>query len=237
VIGALESSESVGSGVLCGPTEDIYRENPEFQQILEQSSFDWIEPRTGPSASALAAIEHLNSFPTLLTAGDHALLTAGLIDDFCTRAVEMDVDVAVGLAPYSIVRAAFPESKRTVLKFSNGEYCGTNLFAILNREGMAGPAFWSRLEADRKRPWRMARKGGLGVLLKYLFGRLSLEDALGSLSQAMGCRLGYVLINSPRAAVDVDTVADRDLAVKILAGDLPTDLSQASCPGGPQGGD
>jgi molybdopterin-guanine dinucleotide biosynthesis protein A len=220
VIEALESSESVDSGVLCGPAEEVYRENLEFRQILQGTAFGWMQPKTGPSASALAAIEQLNRFPTLLTAGDHALLSAGLIDDFCSRALELDVDVVVGLTPYSLVRTAFPESKRTVLKFSNGEYCGTNLFAILNREGMAGPAFWSRLEADRKRPWRMARKGGLVVFLKYLFGRLSLEGALGSLSQAMGCRLGYVLINSPRAAVDVDSVADRDLAVKILRADL-----------------
>ena len=59
------------------------------------------------------------------------------------------------------------------------------------------------------------------MLLKYIFRRLSLESALETLSQAMGCRLGYVLINSPRAAVDVDSVADRDLAVKILLGKLP----------------
>jgi molybdopterin-guanine dinucleotide biosynthesis protein A len=228
VIEALEASESLGSGVLCGPTEDIYLENPEFRQILQGTAFSWMQPKTGPSASALAAIKQLNRFPTLLTAGDHALLTAGLVDDFCARALELDVDVVVGLTPYSMVRAAFPESKRTVLKFSNGEFCGTNLFAVLNREGMAGPAFWSHLEADRKRPWRMARKGGLGVLLKYLFGRLSLESALGSLSQAMGCRLGYVLIDSPRAAVDVDSVADRDLAVKILAGEAKINRGRAT---------
>jgi molybdopterin-guanine dinucleotide biosynthesis protein A len=221
VIESLELSESVDTGLLCGPEEKVYQENPEFKRILDHSSFNWMAPQTGPSASALAGIERLNRFPTLLTAGDHALLSAGLVDDFCARAVELDVDVAIGLVPYSIVRAAFPETKRTVLKFSNGEYCGSNLFAILNRHGAAGPAFWSHLEADRKRPWRMVRKGGLGMLLKYLFGRLSLESALESLSRAMGCRLGYVLINSPRAAVDVDSVADRDLAVKILLGDLP----------------
>ena len=220
VIEAIESSESVDSGILCGPAAEVYRENPEFQQILKDSSFSWMQPKTGPSASALAAIQQLNSFPTLLTAGDHALLSAGLVDNFCAGALELEVDVAVGLVPYSTVRTAFPETKRTVLKFSNGEYCGTNLFAILNRKGMAGPAFWSRLEADRKRPWRMARKGGFGMLLKYIFRRLSLENALDTLSRAMGCRLGYVLINSPRAAVDVDSVADRDLAVKILRGDL-----------------
>jgi len=220
VIKALESSESVAAGVLCGPAENVYRENPEFQQILQGSSFHWMAPETGPSASALAGIERLNRFPTLLTAGDHALLTAGLVDDFCTRARELEVDIVIGFTPYSIVRAAFPESKRTVLKFSDGQLCGTNLFAVLGPEGKAGPAFWSRLEADRKRPWAMARLLGLGMglsmLLRYLTGRLTLDSVLGSLSRAMGCRVGYVLMDDPRVAVDVDSVADRDLAERVL---------------------
>jgi len=231
VIEALESSESVEAGVLCGPAEKVFQENPEFQQILKDSSFRWMAPKTGPSASALAGIEQLNSFPTLLTAGDHALLTAGLVDDFCTRARDLDVDVVFGLAPYSIVRAAFPETKRTVLKFSDGQYCGTNLFAILNPEGKAGPAFWSRVEADRKRPWRMVRRMGLGVglsmLLRYLTGRLTLDSVLDSLSRVMGCRVGCVLLDEPRVAVDVDSVADRDLAERVI---------QAGCPNGLPGG-
>ena len=224
VIEALESSESVEAGVLCGPAENVFQENPEFQQILEGSSFRWMAPKMGPSASALAGIEQLNSFPTLLTAGDHALLTAGLVDDFCTRALDLDVDVVFGLAPYSVVQAAFPESKRTVLKFSDGQYCGTNLFAILGPEGKAGPAFWSRVEADRKRPWRMVRRMGLGVglsmLLRYLLGRLTLDSVVDSLSRVMGCRVGYVLIDEPRVAVDVDSVADRDLAERVLVAEI-----------------
>jgi hypothetical protein len=216
VIEALEASKLVSGGVLCGPVEEVYRDNPEFQQILGGSSFSWMAPLTGPSTSALAALDQMNRFPALLTAGDHALLSAELVDDFCSRARDLDVDVAFGLAPYSIVKEAYPESRRTVLKFSNGEYCGTNLFAILTEKGKRGPAFWSHLEADRKRPWRMARRIGAGMLLRYLFGRLTLESAMESLSRAMECTVGYVLIDNPRAAVDVDSVADRDLAVKIL---------------------
>lgn len=219
VIAALETSEWVSGGVLCGPTEAIFRDHPEFREILKGSRFNWMPPRTGPSASAHAALEELDHFPALLTAGDHALLSAELVDGFCRQASESDADVVFGLAPYSIVKAAFPESKRTVLKFSNGEYCGTNLFAILTEKGKAGPAFWAQLEADRKRPWRMARRIGTGVLLRYLFGRLSLETALESLSHAMGCRVAWVQIDTPRAAIDVDSVADRDLADKILRND------------------
>lgn len=220
VISSLEASKSVSGGVLCGPSADVFGGNPEFQNILDGTSFQWLQPEAGPSASAMAAIEELDSFPTLLTAGDHALLTADLVDNFCTRVSTMDADVVVGLVPYPVVHAAFPESKRTVLRFSNGKFCGSNLFAILTPRGKAGPAFWRSLEADRKRPWRMARRIGMGVLIKGLLGMLTLESALESLSRAMGCRVGYLLIDNPRAAVDVDSVADRDLAEKLLLSDL-----------------
>lgn len=219
VIDALETSEAVSGGLLCGPAEEIYRNNAEFGDLLKESSFAWTAPASGPSASALAAIEQLDSFPTLLTAGDHALLTPELVDFFCYRALELDVDVAVGLVPYFIVKAAFPESKRTVLKLRNGAYCGSNLFAVLNPAGAAAPAFWQSLEADRKRPWRMAGRIGYGLLFRYLLRQVTLESGLKSLSRAMGCKVGYVLIDNPRAAVDVDSVADRDLAEKLLLGD------------------
>lgn len=216
VIDALETSRRVNGGLLCGPDDSVVRAAPQVTHILESSSFEWLAPATGPSASALAALERLNRFPALLTAGDHALLTPGLVDDFCTRAERLGVDIAFGLVPYTLVRSAFPGTRRTVLRFRDGTFCGSNLFAILTPRGKAGPAFWGRLEADRKRPWRMVRHAGIGMLLQYLFGRLTLEKALASLSGAMGCSVGYVLIKDPRAAVDVDSIADRDLAESIL---------------------
>jgi GTP:adenosylcobinamide-phosphate guanylyltransferase len=201
VMDTLESSPSVTGGVLCGPAKVVYDTIPEIRKILQGTAFEWIPPRTGPSASAVAGIEKLDRFPILLTAGDHALLTPGIVEDFCNRASQQDADV---------------ESKRTVLRFSDGAWCGTNLFAILTREGKAGPAFWSSLEADRKRPWRMARKISPGLILKFFLGRLTLDSVLEALSRAMGCKVACVVIEDPRVAVDVDSVADRDLAEKIL---------------------
>ena len=119
--------------------------------------------------------------------------------------------------PYKLVQAAWPESKRTVLKFSDGGYCGSNLFAVLNPEGCKALAFWRQAEADRKHPWRIARRFGFIALLRYLFRRLTLEDALRSLSTTAGCRIGYVELNFARAAVDVDSVEDQRLAERILS--------------------
>jgi molybdopterin-guanine dinucleotide biosynthesis protein A len=216
VIGALEASGQVHGGVLCGPAADLYSRHDAFRNTLAGSSFSWIEPRSGPSMSALAGIEAIGRFPVLLTAGDHALLTPVLVDYFLTRAAEHDADVVFGLTPYELVRTAYPGSRRTVLRFRGEAFCGSNLFAVLNAAGMAGPRFWSELEADRKKPWRMARRLGWGMLLRYLARSLTLEQALERLSRAMGCRVACVRMNDPRAAVDVDSVADRDLAERIL---------------------
>jgi molybdopterin-guanine dinucleotide biosynthesis protein A len=218
VLAALTGSTQVDGGILCGPSEEIYRAHPVFRDILAGTGFQWLAPDPGPSASALKGVRHVARYPLLLTAGDHALLTPELVDDFCSRARVAEADVVVGLVPYSEVRRAFPESRRTVLKFSDGEFCGSNLFAIRDARGEAALAFWSRLEADRKRPWRMARRIGPGMLLRYVFGRLTLARALHSLSGAIGCTVAHVAIDNPRAAVDVDSIADRDLAEKILGG-------------------
>lgn len=221
VIEALETSRETRGGVLCGPAESVYRRCPEFEAILAGTAFNWIAPQAGPSASALSAAGQLGEFPQLLTTGDHALLTPGLIDDFCSRARQQDADVVFGVVPYARVRSAFPQSRRTVHRFRDGGYCGSNLFALMNPAGLAAPRFWQQLEADRKKPWRLARRVGPAALLRYLLRLSTLEQALGYLSDKMGCRVGCVRLDDPRAAVDVDSVADRDLAVAVLRSERP----------------
>jgi len=155
-----------------------------------------------------------------LTAGDHALLTGEIVDQFCElvqkQAAVANHDVIIGFVPYSVVQAAWPESKRTVLKFKDGNYCGSNLFAILEPNGLKALTFWKQAEADRKHPWRIARRFGWMALLYYLFRRLTLADALQGLSKAADCSIGYVTLDNARAAVDVDSIEDQKLAEKIL---------------------
>jgi GTP:adenosylcobinamide-phosphate guanylyltransferase len=228
VMQAIENSRRAGGGIICGPSADVTAASGDLQRLLQNPGFEWLAPASGPAASAMSAVEKLGHFPVLLTAGDHALLTAEIVDDFCTRALSAGrgrgdegatgYDLVIGLVPYALVKAAWPQSRRTVLKFSNGQYCGSNLFAIVNAAGSRALGFWRQAEADRKHPWRIARRFGIRALLLYLFRRLSLEDALNGLSAASGCRIGYVEVGFARAAVDVDSIEDQQLAEKILDG-------------------
>lgn len=221
VMEAIKESRHVQGGVICGPTARVLDKSEGMRQLLQDPSFQWLAPATGPASSALLALEKLKHYPTLLTAGDHALLTGEIVDDFCTQAqahaVRSKHDFVIGFVPYKLVQAAWPESKRTVLKFSDGHYCGSNLFAILNPNGTKALSFWRQAEADRKHPWRIARRFGLVALLRYLLRRLTLGDALQILSKASGCSIGYVRVDHARAAVDVDSIEDQQLAEKILS--------------------
>lgn len=232
VLGALDDSQLAGGGIICGPSAEVVDASEELKAVLQHPEFDWLAPSSGPAASALSALKKLNHLPALLTAGDHALLTGEIIDNFCSQVLATQdsglalastpdtshgFDIVIGFVPYALVKTTWPESKRTVLKFSNGQFCGSNLFAIVTPEGRKALDFWRQAEADRKHPWRIARRFGLMALVLYLLRRLSLEDALGGLSKTAGCRIGHVKVGYARAAVDVDSVEDQQLAEKILS--------------------
>lgn len=216
VITTLRASRCIDGGLLVGPAADIVHNNDVLRELLALGDFRWLEPMRGPSASALRASAALSHYPVLLTAGDHALLEAGTLDRFCAAAASSGADFVVGLVPYELVRGRFPHSKRTVLRFSDGAWCGANLFVLRTHAGRHALELWQTLEADRKRPWRMASRLGLGLLWRYLTRQMGLSAALAALSARAHCRIAYVTVDSARAAVDVDSNADLLLAEEVL---------------------
>ena len=80
------------------------------------------------------------------------------------------------------------------------------------------------MNASETKSPKLLRKIGPGLILKFFVGRLTLDSVLEALSRAMGCRVGCVIIDNPRVAVDVDSMADRDLAEKILLSEEPAAL-------------
>jgi len=176
-------------------------------------------PQATPSTSAFEALQSLPvDVPVLLTTADHALLTPEMIDHFCSEARKSGCDVVAGVARHELIAQAFPESKRTVTKLNDGGYCGCNLFAFLTPQGRKAADFWRKVEQERKNPLRIIRIIGWTTVLRYLLGRLSLDQALQRLSKKMQLQVGVVRMPYARAAVDVDKLDDLLLVESILAG-------------------
>ena len=209
VLDALTAARQVDTLILCGPSRDLIKQEPELQTRLRGNELNWIASQSTPSLSTYHALQAFpDSKPVLVTTADHALLNPQIVDFFCSAARQMECDVAVGLTAYEGVIAAFPETRRTAIKFKDGAYSGCNLFAFLNSDSDRAAQFWRRIEQERKKPLRLMQILGWWTVVRYLLGRISLDDGLHKLSNKMQVRLRSVLLPFPQAAIDVDSVDD-----------------------------
>jgi GTP:adenosylcobinamide-phosphate guanylyltransferase len=219
VLAALESAKQVGQCILSGPGHEKMATGSPINRLVETGSVDWCEPRATPSTSAYSAMQRIPAdIPVLVTTADHPLLTAEIVDHFCNHSAARGVDVTVGLAPYGLVKVAYPDMKKTVLRFRDGDYCGCNLFAFLTAEGRRMADYWRRVETQRKNPVRIIRVLGWWAVIRYLLGRLTLQNALESLSRRLHLKLSAVILPYAEAAVDIDSIADHDIVQKKLSG-------------------
>jgi GTP:adenosylcobinamide-phosphate guanylyltransferase len=217
VLKTLEESGLVAQRVLCGPSREVIQGQAFLHNLVETNMIRWVAPQPGPSLSVKSFLEQSpQDLPLLVTTADHALLTVEMVEYFLREASLARVDVAVALVPYSLVAEAYPQSKRTVIGFRGGGYCGCNLFLLGTPQAGRLVEFWTQVERERKQPFRLIRRLGWLMLIRYLLGTLSLSDALTELSQRMEISIKEIILPFPEAAVDVDTPEDLALVEQIV---------------------
>jgi CTP:molybdopterin cytidylyltransferase MocA len=217
VVEALAASRSVGSIVISIEDPDLVGDLERLSPRRKDGRLRVFPSAATPSLSALAAAKSLDQpFPLLITTADHALLTPDLVDFFAAAARESGADIVAGLVPAEVLVDAYPQSQRTFLRFRDGRYSSCNLFCVLTAAGLGVLDFWRRVERDRKRPWRIAGAFGIGTLIAYRLGRLTLDQALTRLSQTLEVVARAVIVPTAEAAIDVDKPSDLALVEEIL---------------------
>ena len=227
VLRALDAFAPAAERWLIGPAEGALAETNPLSRYLDENRWLRRSPDSSPAVSLAAALAELGQSiatarPALITTADHALLTPDILAEFCMRAGELNsrdgCDLVVGFTSYDGVMQAFPEGRRTGLKLRDGRYCSCNLFALYSPRAARVIEFWRRVEAERKRPWRIAALVRPTLVLRYLLHRLTLSAALSAIGERAGARIGAALLDNPAAAVDVDSIADWKLVCAVIDG-------------------
>ncbi len=177
----------------------------------------------GPASSVVVAAKAGLPYPFMVTTCDHPLLTPDMVNCFLHESQASGADFTLGLATKDIIQPAYPHVKRTYLKFKatdhqSGHVSGCNLFFVRNAKGLEAIKFWRTAQHDRKRPLKLARRLGFGMLLKYLSGRLTLDTAFEYASKSLKINAKPVILPFAEAAIDVDKPSDLDLVCEILNG-------------------
>ncbi|MBA3756751.1 MAG: NTP transferase domain-containing protein [Nitrosomonas sp.] len=217
VLDALTASDLISTIILCGPPEALHKHCPELKQRIASGEVIWLPNLNSPSRSAESGLNHVPSdTPVLLTTADHALLTPRIVQNFLRDSLSTQCDATVGVVRQQDIAAAFPGSKRTVIRLRDGGFCGSNLFTF-NPQGRALVGFWRQAEELRKRPWRLISQVlGFRMVFSYLFGFMTLQQALEAVSEKSGVKIQAIRLDDPRAGIDVDKIEDLVLAESIL---------------------
>ena len=169
-------------------------------------------------ASTLCALldDSTIRWPLLVTTADHALLDAGMIDEFC-RGAE-GADIAIGVVERRLLLRRLPDAQRTWLKFRGG--------ALHRRQPVR-----ARLARGPRRDRALARgRAGPQEGVAHHVPARAGDDArdrgppvqprpvLESLGDRFGLSIKAVKLSNPLAEVDVDKPEDHALAEAILAG-------------------
>jgi GTP:adenosylcobinamide-phosphate guanylyltransferase len=217
VLRTLTASRSVGPIVVCGLDPASMASLPEIGSMVERGAVRLAAAAATPSQSVAGVLRRRETaLPLLVTTADHPLLTPAIVDAFCREAEASQAAVVIGLVPADLVRQAFPTGRRTHLRFREGAYCTCNLFAFLDPASEQAAAAWASIERERKRPWRMVRMLGAGAVVRYLLGRLGLDDVFRLASARLGLEVRPVLLSQPEAGFDVDKPSDLEIADAFL---------------------
>ena len=176
---------------------------------------------TSPARNTISdsVIDAINQRPNdsrfLITTSDHPLLTAKMVDDFLSEA-EQQVGINIAFVNKAVIEAAYPRMNRTYLRLRDAEVSGANLFAISGSDGRDAIKFFQRIEANRKRPWKMISQFGVLNLVGFALRLFTLETAFRRVSSKLGCSVQPVTLSHANAAVDVDKVSDLETVNHIL---------------------
>jgi GTP:adenosylcobinamide-phosphate guanylyltransferase len=181
-----------------------------------------IGAKNSAPASAIAAIQHVKTYPVLVTTGDHPLLTPQIIGFMLDAAEKNQADVSVGLATSDVISAKYPQTKRTYFNLGGTRVSGCNLFAITSANGLKMFERWQDLERSRKKPWKLVAAFGLLPIVWFALGMLTPKRAFGYMSKRLGLTVQPVFLPFAEAAIDVDKPTDHALVEQILkARNLP----------------
>lgn len=179
----------------------------------------------GISTSILAhAGDDAAPWPVLVTTADHPLLTPEMVRAFLAGAgagagagqASPAPDIAVGMVEREVMRLAYPENKRTWLRFADGDWSGANLFALNSERARAALSLWAEAEQDRKKAWKLFLHFGPVLAFRAITRTIGLAAALRKAGRRLGLEARLVPLLIAEAAIDVDKPSDHLLAEAIL---------------------
>jgi len=210
VVDALRAAETIGEIAVVVPSAANLGAWADKVDRLVISDASFID-------NAIAGAQQFDGDRHVLAAtGDLPALTPEAIDDFVAQSLVAGAEFSYPLVRAEDMEAQFPGSRRTYVKVAGGPVTGGNMVMLsadlLKRNRDIG----QRLFDTRKSPIAMARVIGFPFIVKYVTGRLRVDDVERKMEQLLGARCAAIYTSHASIGADVDKPIDVVVASRVL---------------------
>ena len=218
VLDALSGARTIDEIVLVGlgPEDEVH--SPKITTYL---------PNQGSLLrNLLAGIERIlerrpNARQVAISMADIPLIRAEIVDDFVGRADDPAVGIYYGAVARTTMEAHFPGSRRSYVHLVEGDFAATDFHVVDPHIAHTHETLWNDLIAHRKQAWRQASRLGLGLFVRLLLRRLSLEEAERRISRALDLTMRAHLTSHPELGMDVDKPFQLEICRQALQATKP----------------
>ncbi|MBB6124406.1 NTP transferase domain-containing protein [Sphingobium subterraneum] len=215
VVRVLVDHPRVGPVIILAQQAETLADHPQTTWMLNHPDIRFADSGAGISQSLLDLIDGGQRLPLLVTTADNVLIDAAIIDAFLDCAPGSDL--AVAMVERATLLAAYPQSRRTWLKFRGGWWSGANLFWLGNDRARAALSLWRGIEQDRKKGWKIVSAFGPLLLVGAALRLLTIQRAIAIAGRRIGLVARVVAMPVPEACIDADKRDDIILIEQILA--------------------
>ncbi len=217
VYSALRDTPDINNIVVSGPIDALRSILPRDERLF---FVDGGENAIESFSHAVKVLENKGISSKIIVAPtDVPFITSEAIRDFLTRCEDSEADFYYPITSKEVNDRKYPGVVRTYVRLKDGVFTGGNLFLLRSQRISECLDMGLKLIQRRKNPLAMAKLFGLGLVWKYIIGRLSIKMAEKRFSEVVGIRGKGIISSYAEVGVDVDKPEDLRLAQEYL-GDI-----------------
>ncbi len=152
----------------------------------------------------------------VVASADVPLLQFRTVDWFVDACEKKGGDFFYSLVEQQVMDSQYPGSARSFVPTADGRYCGGDLFFVDIHVAAGNEDLIRDLLDRRKNVFQQIRLAGIGTLIKFLFRRLTLQDAEDVASRLVNCDARVLVSPYADLGMDVDKPHQLEMVRQLL---------------------
>ena len=147
---------------------------------------------------------HPKAEHVLFVSSDIPAITGPVVDWVVHTCLQTQDDLYYNAIRRESMEALFPTSRRTYTRLKDLELCGGDMNMARTAIVSENSEFWNRVLDAHKNPAAQAALIGPDIIVKYVLGRLTIDDVIHRIADKLGIKGRAIICPYPEVGMDVD---------------------------------